>query len=247
MEDIKEVAKLIKKSKSCVALTGAGISVESGIPDFRSPGGLWSKYDPSYYASIEVFIKHPAKIWNMIFEMLELIVNAKPNNGHLALADLEKNGYLKTIVTQNIDNLHQRAGNKNVIEFHGNAGKLQCMKCGKKYDVSKFDLSTKIPPKCEECNKILKPTVVFFGEMIPFQALKQSQSIVKKSDLLLVIGTSAEVFPAAGVPIIAHENGAKVVEINLTSSAITKSITDIFLQGNSDEILPQLVEALGEI
>lgn len=238
---IAEAAALIKKSRSMIALTGAGISVESGIPDFRSAGGLWDKYDPSVYASIFSFRSMPEKVWEMIFELIDMTEKAKPNPAHIALAELEKMGLLKAVITQNVDNLHQEGGSENVIEYHGNAKHLVCLNCGEKYSPDDYEIDKKIIPHCEMCGKVLKPSVVFFGEMIPPDALSRSQQYADAADLVLVIGTSAIVYPAAGIPGIVKNHGGKVIEFNLEKTELTSSCTDIFIEGPAGKTLKELV------
>ena len=242
--ELEKAAELITKSKNMIALTGAGISVESGIPDFRSSGGLWDKYDPAIYASIYSFKNMPEKVWEMIFELMEITGSAKPNPGHIALAELEKMGFLKAVITQNIDNLHQEGGSSNVIEYHGNANKLECLKCDHEFAPDDFNIQGKEVPLCPDCGKILKPSVVFFGEMIPQKALYESQKYAEKADVVLVVGTSAIVYPAAGIPAIARGNGAKIIEFNLEETELTHDVTDIFVQGSAGKTLPALVELL---
>jgi len=239
-----EAADIIKKSKHIIALTGAGISVESGIPDFRSSGGLWEKYDPSIYAAIESFYSVPEKVWEMIFDMMEIVMAARPNPAHIALAELERAGYLKSVITQNVDNLHQEAGSRDVIEYHGNYSKLQCMECGSEYDAGEYNISEKVIPRCESCGKILKPSVVFFGEMIPRQVLVGSQEHAEKADAVIIVGTSAVVYPAAGIPYTASRNGASVIEFNMEKTPFTGNITDVFIQGPAGVHLPKVLELL---
>lgn len=244
MDDtIRKAAEIINKAHHLIALTGAGISVESGIPDFRSAGGLWEKFDPMIYAHIDSFRRNPEMVWDMIFEMVDLTRSSKPNPAHIALAELEKMGILKAIITQNIDNLHQEAGSSNVIEFHGNAHTLECVKCGEDYSVDDFPNDRTIP-KCRGCGAILKPGVVFFGEVIPPDALMESQMLAKSSDAILVIGTSAVVYPASGIPYVAKQNRASVIEMNLESTGLTNSITDVFIQGRVGETLPRLLDEI---
>lgn len=242
--DIIKAAEIIKKSKNMIALTGAGISVESGIPDFRSAGGLWDKYDPAIYASIYSFKNMPEKVWKMFFDMIELMEGAKPNNAHYALFELEKMNLLKAVITQNIDNLHQEAGNKNVIEYHGNAKNLECLNCSAGYTASEFDIHGKKIPHCERCGKILKPSVVFFGENIPDHALSESRKFAEKSDVIIVIGTSAVVYPASGLPKIAKSRGACIIEFNIEKTELTENGTDIFILGPAGRTLPDLVKCL---
>jgi len=238
-ELISQAAEIILRSKLTLALTGAGISVESGIPDFRSADGLWSKYDPAEYATIEAFQADPEKVWQMLRDMEEVVASAKPNKAHIGLGELEKMGYLHYIITQNIDNLHQEGGSKNVIEYHGNSSTLSCIWCGKRYRTE--EKRDEFPPKCE-CKKILKPDVVFFGEPIPAEALNRSFQLASSAEALLVIGTSAVVSPANTIPTIAKQNHAKIIEINKERTHLTDSITDIFLQGGAGAIVESLVE-----
>jgi NAD-dependent deacetylase len=242
--NIIKAAEIIKKSKNMIALTGAGISVESGIPDFRSAGGLWDKYDPAVYASIYSFKNMPEKVWDMIFDMIEITDNARPNNAHIALAELEKMKLLKAVITQNMDNLHQEAGSKNVIEYHGNAKHLVCLSCSAKYSSSEYEIPDRKIPHCESCGKILKPSVIFFGENIPDHALRESQKFAEAADVVLVVGTSAVVYPAAGIPKIAKSRGAYIIEFNIEETGLTDSDTDIFIHGSAGATLPELVKLL---
>lgn len=234
-------AQIILESRMTIALTGAGISVESGIPDFRSAGGLWTRYDPSEFASIATFMSNPEKVWKMHREVEGLITTAKPNRAHIGMGTLEKMGLLHTIITQNVDNLHQAGGANNVIEYHGNASTLICLSCGKRYKMT--DKSGEFPPGCE-CGRILKPDVVFFGETIPSDALNRSFLLASKAQALIVVGTSATVSPANTIPGIAKQNGAKIIEINNERTPLTDGVTDIFLQGKAAGIIERLVEAV---
>ncbi len=242
--NIIKAAEIVKKSKSMIALTGAGISVESGIPDFRSAGGLWDKYDPAIYASIYSFHSMPEKVWEMIFDMIEITDNAKPNNAHYALAELENMKLLKAVITQNIDNLHQESGSKNVIEYHGNAKNLVCLSCSAKYTASEFEIAERRIPHCDACGKILKPSVIFFGENIPQHALHDSQQYAEAADVVLVAGTSAVVYPAAGIPRIAKSRGACIIEFNIEETELSKSDTDILILGSAGKTLPELVKLI---
>jgi len=234
-----KAAKTIIGSNLTLALTGAGISVESGIPDFRSAGGLWSKYDPAEYATIEAFRANPEKVWHMLRDMDKVVSAAKPNKAHLGLGELERMGFLHFIITQNIDNLHQEGGARNVIEYHGNSATLSCLWCGRKYDAKQK--RSEFPPKCD-CGKILKPDVVFFGEPIPPDALNRSFQLASKAEALLVIGTSAVVSPANTIPTVAKQNHATIIEINMERTHLTDTITDIFLRGSAGEIVDELVQ-----
>ena len=242
-KDIDQAVKAIMNAGYVIALTGAGISTESGIPDFRSAGGLWAKYNPAEYATIEAFRSDPEKVWRMLFDMVDITVKARYNAGHAALAELENMNILRCIITQNIDNLHQAAGNRKVIEFHGNASRLDCLNCGQSYGASEFELNG-TPPRCRECSAVLKPSVVFFGEAIPMQALAESERLSNLADAILVVGTSAVVYPASSIPFIVKSNGGRVIEMNLETTGLTNSITDVFIQGPAGRTLPELIACL---
>jgi len=244
MEDlIKRTAKAISGAKKVVALTGAGISVESGIPPFRGKGGLWEKIDPMEYAHIDAFMKDPKKVWDVLIrETNEFIEKAAPNDAHLGLARLEKMGMLKTIITQNIDGLHQAAGNLDVIEFHGNFAWHYCLDCGEKITAKEIDLS-ELPPRCH-CGGILRPDCVFFGEMILPDHLSRSRHLAETCDLMLVVGTSAIVHPAATMPLIARENNAMVVEINMEATPLTGVVSDFIITGKAGDIFNRIMDEL---
>lgn len=240
-ELIGQAAEIIMNSKFTMALTGAGISVESGIPDFRSADGLWSKFDPAEYASITSFKAKPEMVWEMLREMDKVVSQARPNKAHLGMGELEEMGYLHCIITQNIDNLHQMGGAKNVIEYHGNSSTLSCLWCGKRYKSE--EKRDEYPPRCE-CQKVLKPDVVFFGEAIPEYALNRSFQLASSAQALLVVGTSALVSPANTIPAIAKQNGAKIIEINRERTHLTDTLTDIYLQGGAGKVISDLVAAV---
>ena len=238
---IKKAARIICQSKRTLALTGAGISVESGIPDFRSPGGLWERIDPMEYGTIEAFRADPEKVWRMLQEVSVLIGRARPNPTHTGLGRLQRLGWLHTIITQNIDNLHQEGGATCVIEYHGNSKTLSCLWCNGRYSAT--ELEGQIPPKCS-CGKILKPDVVFFGEPIPIRALQASYKLASACDTLLISGTSAEVAPANTIPQTAKMAGATIIEINVTPTVLTHCLTDIFLEGNASDVVTRLVQEI---
>ncbi len=241
---IGRAAQIVCDSRLTLALTGAGISVESGIPDFRSSDGLWAKYDPAEYASIVSFRNNPEKVWNMLREMDELVAHSEPNKAHVGMGELERLGFLHYIITQNIDNLHQAGGAKKVIEYHGNSSTLSCLWCGKKYTAE--EKRGEHTPKCE-CSKVLKPNVIFFGEAIPPDALNRSFQLAASAQALLIVGTSAVVSPANTIPATAKRAGAKIIEINKEKTHLTGSITDIFLQGSAGDIVSSLVERVKKI
>ena len=176
--------------------------------------------------------------------MIEVIVKANPNPAHSALAKMEEMGLLKAIITQNIDNLHQEAGSKNVIEYHGNASKLECPGCFIIYNRDEFNSKKKKIPKCKRCNRILKPTIVFFGEVIPQEAMSISNDYAEDCDVVLVVGTSAIVYPAAAIPMSAKRNGAKVIEFNLERTELSSQVTDVFIQGSAGDTLPKLINLI---
>ena len=245
----EELYEFVKKFKYVVALTGAGISVKSGIPTFRGKGGLWEKYNPEIYGTLsgltKVFLFSPSKVVNFAFEFGETICNAKPNKIHFFLAELEKKGVLKSVITQNVDNLHQKAGNKNVIEIHGNFFRWFCKKCRKEEIFSEDEIMEFLKnlksikgrknlikkyyefTKCE-CGGHLRPSIVFFGELLPEKEYRKAEEEVKKCDLILTIGTSGVVAPASTLPLIAKENGAKLIDINPGESYF-RNIADIFI------------------
>jgi NAD-dependent deacetylase len=244
MDDlIKKAVQDLSQAKMVTALTGAGISVESGIPPFRGKGGLWEKYDPMEVAHIDAFLQNPTKIWNLLFkDMKEVLDKATPSDSHKGLAKLEEFGILKTIITQNVDGLHQMAGNTDVIEFHGNMAWQKCMDCHKRYETRRIDIS-QIPPRCS-CEGLLRPEAVLFGEMIPQDALWRSRQVAKDCDVMLVIGTSAVVQPAALMPVIAKESGSKVIEINPERTLLTADISDYLISGTAGDVMNRIIADL---
>ena len=227
---IRQAAKIIKQAKHVTAFTGAGISVESGIPPFRGKDGLWSKYNPSFL-EISNFYQNPHKSWKLIREIFyNFIVKAKPNPAHFALAEMEKAGYLDAIITQNIDNLHYEAGNREIYEFHGNSRNLICIDCERKYRAKEIDFEN-LPPKCSKCDSVLKPDFIFFGEPIPEPARTKSFAEAETADVFILIGTTGEIIPASFIPMQAKRNNANIIEVNIQPSNYTKSITDIYLEG----------------
>jgi NAD-dependent deacetylase len=243
---IKKAAEDLSGAKMVTALSGAGISAESGIPPFRGKGGLWEKYDPMEVAHIDAFLQNPTRVWNLLFkDMKEVLDKATPSDSHKGLAKLEELGILKTIITQNVDGLHQMAGNSDVIEFHGNMAWQRCMECDVHYKTSRVDL-TEIPPRCD-CGGILRPNAVLFGEMIPQEALWRSRQVATDCDVMLVIGTSAVVQPAALMPVVAKDSGAKIIEINPESTPLTGEISDYLIKGPAGDVMNGILEELQKI
>jgi NAD-dependent deacetylase len=241
----RDVARLIVEKGNVVAFTGAGISVDSGIPAFRGGQGLWEKYDPMEYAHIQSFLTYPDKVWHMLREMGDVILRAEPSPAHKALAAFEKAGLLKAIITQNVDGLHQMAGNANVIEYHGNHRRLICLNCAKPRPFTVESLA-KVPyPVCERCHEALKPDVVFFGEQIPQTAMLRATHEAGTCRVMLIIGTSGAVYPAAELPYMASSKGATIVEINLSPTPFTSSVTDYYLEGNASTIMQAIFDETG--
>ena len=263
MEDlIQRAARDLARSRYAIALTGAGISTESGIPDFRGPSGIWTKNpgaERKAYQSYERFRADPRQYWEERLtgpSLLGNLENLKPNPGHYALAQLETLGLLKWVITQNIDNLHRRAGHKNVLEYHGNAFRLRCADCNARYelqdyDVSKLQAEGKLPPGCRQCGGPVKSDVVHFGEPIPEDVARQSLEEASQCDLMLICGTSAVVYPFAYLPRLARERLARkreavtLIEINAEPTPLTEEgVSDYLIQGKTGEILPGIVEAM---
>jgi len=242
-ENINKAVLDLKVSKYTVVFTGAGISVESGIPPFRGPDGLWAKYDPSLI-EINHFYNNPEISWKMIKEIFyDFIEKAKPNTAHYAIASLEKKGYVHSIITQNIDNLHQVAGSKNVYEYHGTIKRLKCVKCLKEFLREEISLE-ELAPKCPLCKGLLKPEFVFFGEPIPDKINKLSFYEAKRAQVMLIVGTTGEIMPASLIPYTAKESGCKIIEVNISKSSYTDKITDIFLSGKASNVLTKLNDIL---
>lgn len=236
---LDQAAKIFARARHPIAVTGAGASVESGIPDFRSEDGLWARYDPAEYATLDAFFADPDKVWKLWHELAESLAGVQPNPGHYALAELEALGRMEAVITQNIDNLHTAAGSAKVIEYHGNAHWIVCPACRTR---RAFPHGTQIQgaPRCD-CGKPMKPDVVLFGELIPPAALREADGLAMYCDLLLIVGTSATVYPAAQLPYTAKDHGAFIIECNIEETEFTGSMTDIFLEGPAGAVLPELV------
>ncbi len=243
-EAVHQAAKIIAESRLLVALTGAGISAESGIPTFRGKDGLWSKYRPEDLATPEAFARNPELVWKWYRWRMEIVFRARPNAGHIALAELERMGVLKCVITQNVDGLHQEAGSKCVIELHGSIRRVRCSSCG--YRQSLTEPPQEIPPRCPCCGSLLRPDVVWFGEPLPEDAWRRAVELCEQADAMLVVGTSGVVMPAGYLPYIVKRGGGKVIEVNIEPSAIT-SITDVFVSGKAGRALPAIVEYVREL
>lgn len=228
----------LEAASSVVALTGAGISAESGVPTFRGTGGLWKQYRPEDLATPEAFARDPRLVWEWYDWRRCMIARAMPNAGHRALAELEKKKPSFTLVTQNVDGLHERAGSTNPLKLHGDIWSVRCLACAREWRDDRAPLP-ELPPRCE-CRGLLRPAVVWFGELLPFHAWAEAERAAGGTELFLVVGTSAVVYPAAGLVLLAKSAGAKVIEVNLEETAFS-SYVDCSLRGKAGEILPQLI------
>lgn len=241
MEFSAELIQRLKKARVVSVLTGAGVSAESGVPTFRDPGGIWEKFRPEQLANFEAFMSDPDFVWSWYQHRREIMRDVKPNPGHFALAEMEKIFPEFNLITQNIDNLHFRAGSKNVTELHGNIERNFCIKC--RTFIDEVDVNEKKVLKCSVCGGLIRPDVVWFGEMLPRKALEFAEDRAANSDVFLSIGTSAEVYPAAMLPVIAKRTGAYAAEINPRPTAITSQMDEL-LAGKSGHILAELVSRL---
>lgn len=246
-EAILTACQLLKHARHVVALTGAGISTPSGIPDFRSQGsGLWTRSNPMEVASLTAFRHQPQVFFNWLRPLVKDMRAAQPNPAHLALVELEKKGVLKALITQNIDELHQRAGSINVIPVHGSLNTLSCSRCKKHYPLQDFleaFINLGEMPHCPSCNSIVKPDIVLYEEILPAQEWSKAERNARRADVFLVIGTSLEVTPANRLPLLAVENGARLI-INTLSSTYLDDRAEVILPYDVAEIIPALVEKI---
>ncbi|MBL4844012.1 MAG: NAD-dependent protein deacylase [Planctomycetes bacterium] len=238
---LSDIRDALLVAKHVIAFTGAGVSVASGIPDFRSPDGIWARYPPEQFATIEAFERDPEGWWTFHWALSAAFAGAAPNTAHEALGALDALGLLKAVITQNIDGLHQRAGHSQVIELHGGNSAMQCLRCD-------ADVDRPVPlggevPRCETCRAVLKPDVVLFGEQLDHRKLHQAQLQAAQADMCLVVGTSAVVFPAASIPILTHESDGAVCVFNRESTNLTDGgFARWFVEGPAEETLPRLIE-----
>jgi NAD-dependent deacetylase len=237
----RQAAEVMLSHQPCTALTGAGISAESGISTFRAKGGLWEKFDPAVYASIDVFRRDPSKYWSIRGEFIRNYDAYQPNPGHLALAELERIGLLRHVITQNIDGLHRKAGSRSVTEIHGSLREILCLACGRQYRAPRIPAGT--PPRCD-CGGVLKPNTVLFGEPLPPEALETAWREAGSCGAMLVIGTSAVVQPAASLPLVARDQGAKIVEINPERAF---PAADLAIEESAGSALPKIVTELKQL
>ncbi|GAB4510219.1 MAG: NAD-dependent protein deacylase Cob2 [Anaerolineae bacterium] len=249
-EKIKRAAALFKNAKHAVAFSGAGISTDSGIPDFRSDNaGLWRNVDPLTVASIYGFRRNPQAFYDWVRPLAELTLQAEPNPAHYALVDLEKMGYLRQIITQNIDMLHTRAGSGCIYELHGHMRQATCTHCFTIYDgqhiLQQFMQDGQVP-RCPSCNGVIKPNVILFGEQLPIRELHGAQDAARQCDLMLIIGSSLEVAPASDLPILAKRTGAQLIIVNLEPTQLD-DLADVVIHARAAEVLPDIVHHLEKL
>jgi NAD-dependent deacetylase len=233
---VDELVMLVRENQPCVVLTGAGISTESGIPDFRSPTGIWAQYDPMEYATIDAFRRDPEKVWEFYALRLDVLAKAKPNAGHAALAELERRGLVQAVVTQNIDGLHQRAGSRNVIEVHGSIRSAECLECGTTAPLAAA------APRCTRCGALMKPGVVMFGEVLPVAELERATELARQARLLLVVGSTLEVYPVAGLPQETLSAGGALAIVNKGSTPYDH-LAEVRIDAGAGETLSTLLRA----
>jgi NAD-dependent deacetylase len=240
-----DLAELVRQRQPCLVLTGAGISTESGIPDFRSPSGIWAQYDPTEYATITAFRRDPVKVWEFYALRLGVLTRAEPNAGHRTLARLERRGFVRAVVTQNIDGLHQRAGSRDVIEVHGSIRTASCLACHMRVPLADVvsALEAASAPPCPRCGEILKPDVVMFGELLPVDAIERAFALAAGAGLLLVVGSSLEVHPVAGLPDEALSTGGALAIVNRGPTPYDRRAT-LRIEGGASETLEALENAL---
>lgn len=239
---VELAAQLLRSARHGLAVTGAGVSAESGIPTFRGEGGVWTKYDPVKVSSIESFLADPASYWQVSRERGRVALAARPNPGHVALAALEARGRLVAIVTQNTDGLHQAAGTKRVIELHGSGKTVECLECGRREPRADVQarLEVEMPPRCQACGgSVLKPTVVLFGEAMPAAAVQEAYDLANQTDVVMVVGSSLVVYPAADVPLAALRAGARMIVVNAEPTPFDR-LANVVIHGRSGEVLPQI-------
>ncbi len=239
---VGRAAELVARARHGVALTGAGVSAESGIPTFRGEGGLWRKYDPVKVASIDYFLADPAAYWMVSRERGRAALTARPNPAHTALAALEASGHLAAVVTQNTDGLHQDAGSRRVIELHGSGRMVECLDCGSRESRAEVQarLASEMPPRCRACGgAVLKPTVVLFGEPMPQAALREAYGLAGSADVMLAVGSSLVVYPAADIPLEAVRSGVPLIVVNAEPTPLDGMAT-LVLRGSAGEVLPEI-------
>ncbi len=239
---MEQAINLIKNARQGVVFTGAGVSVESGIPPFTGRGGLWNQYDPKFI-EIDFFYSNPKRSWEEMKKIFFTCMDeAQPNKAHQVIAALEARGGFCGVITQNIDGLHQKAGSKNVQEFHGTIHQMHCLACGRVYLTKDVNLDV-LPPHCS-CGGVLKPDFVFYGEGIPPAAYEASVEMAANADVMIIVGTAGQVMPACSMPLLAKQHGAKIIEINTLPSTYTDGVSDFFFQQKATEFFAELEKNL---
>jgi len=241
---LREIAEIILNSSHLTALTGAGVSAESGIPTFRDEDGLWKNFRPEDLATPEAFWRDPEFVWKWYAWRMEKVFNAKPNDAHRGFAELEKMGILKALITQNVDDLHERAGSRNVIHLHGRLKVLRCTECEKEIEIQRPPSIPPIP-RCE-CGGLMRPGVVWFGEPLPEEEFRRAQEECLKSDAMIVAGTSALVQPAASLPLVVKRRDGVLIEINPKETALS-GIADFVIRMKAGEAMREIIEAICEL
>jgi NAD-dependent deacetylase len=243
--DVRRLVQLVRTRQPCVVLTGAGISTESGIPDFRSPTGLWAEYNPMEYATIAAFRRDPVKVWEFYAPRFEALTRAEPNDGHRALAELEARGLVRAVITQNIDALHERAGSREVVEVHGSIRDAECLACGGRAPLAEVValLRDGPAPPCPQCGDILKPGVVMFGELLPEREIEHAFELAVQAALLLVVGSSLEVHPVAGLPDATLAAGGELAIVNRGETPYDRHAS-LKIDAGAGETLAALAAAL---
>jgi NAD-dependent protein deacetylase/lipoamidase len=239
---VERLAELLREWGSCVVLTGAGVSTDSGIPDFRSPTGIWKRYDPMEYATIEAFLADPTKVWEFYGMRLAALGQAEPNDGHRALAELEERGWVRALITQNVDGLHARAGSSEIVEVHGSLRDAVCLDCGTRVPME--DAVALLPePRCPNCGRTLKPGVVMFGELLPAAAIDRAFRLAAETPLLLVVGSSLEVYPVASLPAETLAAGGRLAVVNRGGTPFDTRAA-VSIDAGAGETLRALADAL---
>jgi NAD-dependent deacetylase len=243
--DVAELAALMRERRPCVVLTGAGVSTESGVPDFRSPDGIWAQFDPLEYGSLQAFRDDPEKVWRFYAPRFSMLTEAEPNDAHRALAELERRGYVRAVVTQNIDLLHERAGSADVVEVHGSIRTSSCPRCGATYPLAEVLplVDATGVPHCARCHAVLKPDVVFFGELLPVEAIERASRLAREAKLMLVVGSTLEVQPVAGLPLETLASGGALAIVNRGPTALD-GVATLKLDGGAGEILAAVARDL---
>jgi NAD-dependent deacetylase len=242
VHDAEMLAEMIRANQPCVVLTGAGVSTESGIPDFRSATGIWARYDPREVASIDGFRRDPARVWEFYGRRLGLLRDVAPNAAHRALAELDHAGWISGLITQNVDRLHEQAGSRDTVEVHGSLRTASCLACGRREPMD--DVSERLPvPRCVECGTALRPDVVMFGEQLPTAAIDRATELAESAALLLVVGSSLEVWPVAGLPQATLDGGGKLAIVNRDATAYD-ALATLVIHASAGDVLANTAAAL---